>query len=256
MTSANLSIDSAYHGPVTVIFHGKLTDFFKVNSNSKQTTFYLREKTSIKHIIEALGVPHPEVGRILVNQKEVDFSFYPSPGDDIHIYPFENANNSSTHSPPKFILDNHLGKLTAYLRLLGIDAAYDSHWDDAVIARIASEQNRVVLTRDRGLLKRKIIQNGYCVRSATPLDQVREIIRQFNLQPYLKPFTRCPRCNGLLNKVEKQTILHLLQPLTRQYYNDFSRCSSCGQIYWKGSHYERLKPLIQHFTTINEEEEI
>lgn len=254
MTSVNLSTDSIYRGEITVIFHGKLTDFFKSKSEFRITQFQLREKTSLKHIVEALGVPHPEVGKILVNQQEVDSTFHPLPGDLINIYPTQMDQQTSTGNCPKFILDNHLGKLTTYLRLLGIDAGYNPDFEDADIAQIAAEQNRTVLTRDRGLLKRKVIQWGYCVRTNNPLSQLDEVTRQFQLAAYFKPFTRCPRCNGQLEKVAKEAIIQHLLPLTRQYYDEFSRCSQCGQIYWKGSHFDRIKPIIQRFVIINDEE--
>lgn len=254
MTSVNLSTDSIYRGEITVIFHGALTDFFKSKSECRITHFQLREKTSLKHIVEALGVPHPEIGKIFVNQQEVNLTFHPLPGDLIHIYPIEFDQKNPADNFPKFILDNHLGKLTAYLRLLGIDTIYNPNLEDADIAQIAAEQNRIVLTRDRGLLKRKVIQRGYCVRADNPLSQLDEVTRQFQLAAYFKPFTRCPRCNGLLEKVAKEAILQHLLPLTRQYYDEFSRCSQCGQIYWKGSHYDRIKPIIQRFVSINGEE--
>lgn len=254
MTSANSFTEPSYCGEITLIFHGSLTHFFKSKSDLFQTHFYLREKTSLKHIVEALGVPHPEIGMITVNHNTVSSTYHPLPGDIIDIFPWQNQKSAQEEHPPKFILDNHLGKLTVYLRLLGIDAIYHHTFDDADIARIAAEQNRIVLTRDRGLLKRKVIQQGYCVRSDNPMTQLNEVIHQFNLESSFKPFSRCPRCNGLLEKVEKQAILDQLLPLTRLYYNDFSRCAECKQIYWKGSHYDRIKPIIQRYAVINDEE--
>jgi uncharacterized protein with PIN domain len=254
MTSENLSTESLYRGEITVIFHGALTDFFKSKAEPYLARVQVQEKTALKHIVEALGVPHPEIGKIIVNQKEVDLSYHPICGDHIHIHPWQIEQTTTNNNCPKFILDNHLGKLTAYLRLLGIDAFYNHQFDDEQIACIAVEQNRVVLTRDRGLLKRKVIQRGYCVRQDNPLSQLSEVINHFQLDEYLKPFSRCPRCNGLLEKVDKQTILDQLLPLTRLYYNEFSRCTDCGQIYWKGSHYDRIKPIIQRFASIKDEE--
>ncbi|GAP10644.1 uncharacterized conserved protein [Bellilinea caldifistulae] len=254
MTSENLSTESLYRGEITVIFHGALTDFFKSKADPHLVRFQLHEKTSLKHIVEAIGVPHPEIGKIKVNQQEVDLAYHPICGDHIHIHPWQTEQINFGDRFAKFILDNHLGKLTAYLRLLGIDACYNHQFDDEQIASIAVEQNRVVLTRDRGLLKRKIIQRGYCVRQDDPLSQLTEVINHFQLGAYLKPFSRCPRCNGLLEKVDKQSILDQLLPLTRLYYNEFSRCTDCGQIYWKGSHYDRIKPIIQRFAAIKDEE--
>ncbi|MEW6502998.1 MAG: Mut7-C RNAse domain-containing protein [Chloroflexota bacterium] len=249
-----MSTESPYRGEITIAFHGALTDFFKSETEPIVVHFQLHEKTSLKHIVEALGVPHPEIGKIILNDKEVSLSYHPVRGDYIHLHPWQSKPPTDDDSEPRFILDNHLGKLTAYLRLLGIDALYSHEYNDERIAQIAAEQDRIVLTRDRGLLKRKVIQRGYCVRQDNPLSQLAEIIDHFQLLPYLQPFRRCPRCNGLLVKVDKQSILDQLLPLTRIYYNDFSRCSNCGQIYWKGSHYDRIKTILHRFTSIKDEE--
>ncbi|MEW6651631.1 MAG: Mut7-C RNAse domain-containing protein, partial [Chloroflexota bacterium] len=213
-----------------------------------------KEKTSLKHIVEALGVPHPEVGRVLINGEESQLAAHVRDEDQIQIFPASTPFGDVSTSAPQFILDNHLGRLTTYLRLLGLDALYNPDWEDVFIADTAYRQNRILLTRDRGLLKRKTIQRGYCVRSSIPRDQTEEVIRQFNLTAHIKPFTRCPRCNGMLERIEKHAIIHLLQPLTRQFYDDFSRCIACGQIYWKGSHVERIKPFIERFVPAGPED--
>lgn len=113
------------------------------------------------------------------------------------------------------------------------------------MALIANREDRILLTRDRGLLKRNLVRRGYCVRAHHPREQVFEIINRFNLKRLVNPFQRCPRCNGLLESVRKQDILDRLEPLTRLYYDEFDRCTQCGQIYWKGSHYERMLPFIE-----------
>jgi uncharacterized protein with PIN domain len=138
--------------------------------------------------------------------------------------------------------------LSDYLRLLGFDTLYDPDWEDQTIAEQAELQDRILLTRDRGLLKRKIIRLGYCVRSDLPREQVGEVIDHFGLAGVVRPFRRCVRCNGLLHSDPKEQIIDQLLPLTRLYYDEFMRCADCGQIYWKGSHYEHMQEFIHKFS--------
>lgn len=254
MTSANLSTDTFQSGQVIITFHGNLIDFFPRSINPVKLTVPFKEKTALKHIIEALGVPHPEVGKVTINAKTSHLMAIVHDQDSIEIFPAATMDSPDDLNAPQFILDNHLGKLTAYLRLLGLDALYNPLWSDATLAEIALQQDRILLTRDRGLLKRKIIRRGYCVRSSISVDQTIEVIQRFNLNAHLHPFTRCPRCNGGLERIEKDAIIHLLQPLTRQYFDEFSHCTACGQVYWKGSHYDRILPLIQQFTQAHHED--
>jgi uncharacterized protein with PIN domain len=145
---------------------------------------------------------------------------------------------------PKFILDSNLGRLARYLRLLGLDCLYRNDYSDAEVARIASEQQRTVLTRDRTLLQRRIITHGYFVRAQQPREQVREVLTRFDLYHQVAPFTRCTRCNGELRAVDKQAVSARLEPKTRKYYDDFRICSVCGQVFWQGSHHARMQRLV------------
>lgn len=232
-------------GSVYIRFHGCLNDFLPAAQRERSILYTVREKTAVKHIIEALGVPHPEVGRVEVDGQPVPFTYHVQNGDDIHVYPFDLEHLEASAIDPRFVLDNHLGKLTHYLRLLGFDALYDPFWQDRDLALIANREDRILLTRDRGLLKRNLVRRGYCIRTHQPREQVLEVINRFNLKTLVKPFQRCPRCNGLLESVNKTEILDRLEPLTRLYYDEFDRCTQCRQIYWKGSHYERMLPFIE-----------
>lgn len=237
-------------GKIKLTFHGDLVDFLPKNTPSPAFEVNFTHKTAIKHNIESMGVPHPEIGRIECNGRPIEMSYHIQDGDDIHVYPHSHGDHRLENSPPLFILDNHLGKLTDYLRLLGIDAIYAQDLPDDSIALAACEQNRILLTRDRGLLKRKIVSVGRCVRADNPVDQLAEVISIFGLEPWIVPFQRCARCNGKLISVNKDEIIDQLQPLTRKYYDEFTRCVSCGQIYWKGSHFaqmqKRLAPYIRN----------
>jgi uncharacterized protein with PIN domain len=208
---------------------------------------------SVKDMIESLGVPHTEVDLILANGESVDFTYLVQEGDRISVYPvFESLDitpvlrvRPQPLRDPRFVLDTHLGRLAVYLRLLGFDSLYRNDFTDDELARICSEEHRILLTRDRGLLKRSQVTHGYCVRTTEPRQQLAEVVQRFDLSDAIAPFQRCLRCNGLLRPVPKEAILDRLPPLTAQYYDDFSQCEACGQVYWPGPHYRRMQELIQ-----------
>ncbi len=208
---------------------------------------------SVKHHIESLGVPHTEPEVVLVNGRSVDFHYLVQAGDQISVYPpFHRIDVSplvplrpSLTPPHRFLLDNHLGKLARYLRLLGLDTLYaDNHVEDAELARIAREENRILLTRDRGLLKRGNVIYGYCLRTRDSMGQLTAVLHRYQLHNEITPWTRCLRCNGLLRPVAKEAILHRLEPKTKRYFDEFRMCEACGQIYWQGSHFTRLQKIV------------
>lgn len=171
-------------------------------------------------MIESLGVPHTEVDLILVDGEPVDFSYIVQNGDRISVYPVFEAVDITPlvrlRAHPlrvvRFVLDNHLGKLATYLRLLGFDALYRNDYNDEVLARLSVEERRILLTRDRGLLKRGGITHGYCVRGTDPEQQLLEVIRRFDLGSATRPFNRCLLCNSLLEPVSKEAVSHRLPP--------------------------------------------
>jgi uncharacterized protein with PIN domain len=146
---------------------------------------------------------------------------------------------------PRFVLDTHLGQLAAYLRMLGFDTLYRNDYPDEELARISSAEQRILLTRDRGLLKRGIVTYGRYVRATDPQRQVAEVVRHYQLAAAIVPLRRCIRCNGRLRTVPKEQIGERLAPKTREYYDEFSACEACDQIYWKGAHYERMRAFIE-----------
>jgi uncharacterized protein with PIN domain len=233
-------------------FYAELNDLLprRLRQVSFEHTF--ADRSSVKHIIEALGVPHTEVDLMLVNGHSVDFSYLLKEGDQVSVYPvFETFDITPVVHlrplplrEPRFILDTHLGKLAAYLRMLGFDTRYENSFEDGELALIASEEKRIILTRDRGLLKRKLVTHGYIVRETDPRVQIVEVIKRFDLSTSISAFKRCIRCNGLLQAVSKEKIIDRLQSNTIRYFDEFQTCSSCKRIYWKGSHYERMKKFI------------
>jgi uncharacterized protein with PIN domain len=221
-------------------FHGRLNDFLERRRGGGPVTVHFRGRQTVKHLAESLGVPHPEIGQVQVNGRGEALSHITGDGDRVELHPVENG----FAGEPRFLLDCHLGRLTAHLRMLGFDCLYQNDFDDSTMAETAAAQERILLTRDRRLLMRKIILHGYCLRSLDPLEQLTEVIERFGLGDKIKPFHRCLRCNHPLEPVEKEKILDRLEPLTRKYYYEFHLCPACGQIYWKGSHFERMQELI------------
>ncbi|MCK4535740.1 MAG: Mut7-C RNAse domain-containing protein, partial [Desulfuromonadales bacterium] len=149
---------------------------------------------------------------------------------------------------PCFILDVHLGKLARRLRLLGFDCLYRNDYADDDIVWIAHEEDRIILTRDRGLLKRKMVEQGCLLNSNWPDEQLAAANQRYGLIDRIKPLGRCPSCNGLLQPVEKEQVADRLQPKTLLYYETFRLCTDCGQIYWRGSHTERILRWIENFS--------
>ena len=147
--------------------------------------------------------------------------------------------------PTRFILDTHLGRLAAYLRMLGFDCVYGNHADDEELAERAAAEGRVLLTRDRGLLRRSAVRLGCLLRSDDPQQQLEEVVARFDLRSRAAPFTRCIRCNGRIQPVDRAVVADRLQPKTLRYFDTFGRCESCAAVYWQGSHYERMRRTVE-----------
>jgi len=239
----------------TFRFYEELNDFLPPGRRKTAFPYSFHGSPAVKDAIEALGVPHAEVDLILVDGESVDFSHRLRDGETVSVYPvFESLDIAGVTRlrgrplrDPRFILDVHLGKLARCLRLLGFDTLYDTAYEDREIIRIAAAGKRTILTRDVQLLKHGGVDHGYWVRSTRPLEQAAEILDRFDLRPLARPFSRCTVCNGLIEPVEKEAVAELLQPKTRAYYDEFFRCASCGRVYWKGSHYERMRGMVEGF---------
>jgi uncharacterized protein len=189
---------------------------------------------------------------LLCNGEPVSFSTQVRPGDRVAVYP-PSATTPVTNAPllrparpvpARFVCDVHLGTLTRRLRLLGLDTWYQIDTDDAELARIAAGEDRILLSRDRGLLMRASVTHGYCPRSDTPDTQAFQVVSRFRLGDELQPFTRCVNCNGHLQPVAKADVEAKLTPRTRAEHNRFARCADCGQVYWPGSHVDRMAAFV------------
>jgi uncharacterized protein with PIN domain/sulfur carrier protein ThiS len=232
-------------------FHSDLGFFLNRKTVAAVVERALAEKTSVKDVIESCGVPHPEVDLILVNGKPVDFNYTIASDVDIEVFPVGDQYTQCTEQRLQvpiimsFVIDGHLGGLARNLRLLGFDVAYNSQAHDQQLLGLMRSENRALLTRDRRLLMHAIVRHGYCPRSQDPDEQTIEVVRRFHLLKSIAPFTRCLRCNALLEKVSKDDVIEKLEPLTKMYYEQFRRCTGCGQIYWPGSHFSRLQKRLE-----------
>ena len=221
-------------------FFGRLQDFLPREQRDRVIAIGFRGRQSIKHLAESLGVPHPEIGQVQINGQAGTLSSITQDGEQVEVYPIPNG----CPVEPRFLLDNHLGRLTAYLRMSGFDCLYSINYDDKELAEISQKEERILLSRDRRLLMRKAVTYGYCLRSLDSLEQLTEVIRRFDLTLRITPFHRCLRCNHPLEPVTKEAVLDRLEPLTKLYFDEFQICPACKQIYWKGSHYEKMQKLM------------
>jgi uncharacterized protein len=247
------TMQQARDDTLTFRFYEELNDHLKPAFRKKEISLDYHVGQTVKDAIEKLGIPHGEVDLILANGQSVGFSYRLQKGDRISVYPvFESFDISPLiHLRPeplrrvRFILDAHLGKLARMLRLLGFDTLYRNDYRDEELIRLALEEKRIILTRDRGLLMRREVTHGYFLRNIHPFKQLKETVIRFQLKNHMKPFARCAVCNGIILPAEKETVLDKLPENTARYYNKFFICSSCGKVYWKGSHYERLKKRME-----------
>lgn len=236
-----------------VRFYAELNDHLP--AACRHRTLY-REFTvpgSVKDFIESFGVPHTEVDLVTIGGEPVEFARLVQDGDRVAVYPVFEALDitAATHlrptplREPKFVLDAHLGRLAAYLRMLGLDAAYGNSAEDGELARISADEHRILLTRDRGLLMRSAVTHGYWLRETAPRRQAAEIVRRFDLARRIEPFTRCMACNAPLVPVAKEAIAGRVPPAVAASRQEFRECPACGRVYWQGTHYQRMRRWIE-----------
>jgi hypothetical protein len=236
----------------TVRMYAELNDFLPPERRKRAFSYDFHGHPAVKDAIEALGVPHTAVDLVLVNGRSVGFEHQLHDGDRVSVYPvFETLDitplvrlRPAPLREPAFILDVHLGALARLLRLLGFDAAYENDLGDAEIVARSLDEHRIILTRDRGLLKRGAVTHGTYVRSTDPIAQAREVVARFDLARQVRPFTRCLVCNGLLAGVDRGAVVDEVPPGVAEAHACFWRCQRCGKLYWRGSHTRRLRAKV------------
>lgn len=240
------------HKKVFIRFYAELNDFLPVHLRQKQIEYRFNGLITVRDAVGSMGVPLSAVDLILVNSEPSGFRTRLLPDDRVSVYPeFEMLDISGLtrlrNNPlrvTRFIADAHLGKLARQLRMLGFDTLFSGTLPDEKIIQVSGEEKRIILTRDRELLKSDKVDHGYYVRATVSDDQLTEVIDKFDLTHQFKPFTRCLVCNGLLEdfpKAEKPS--ELPEELVNR-HEEFFRCSACGKVYWEGSHYRRMTEKI------------
>jgi hypothetical protein len=237
----------------TLRCYAELNDFLPRGRRQMAFEHAWDGRVSVKDLLEGLGVPHGEVDLLLVNGESSGFDWLVEDGDRVAAFPvfesFDITSDTKVRPEPlrqtRFVLDVHLGRLAAFLRLAGFDALYDREAADAQLADCSASTKRILLSRDQALLKRRIVTHGYWVRSTSPAAQLAEVVRRFDLKRTARPFTRCTVCNGATTLVRRGEVADRVPPRSRQFHDEYRRCAACGRVYWKGTHYERLRRLLE-----------
>ena len=233
-------------------FYAELNDFLPPEKQKTDLEVSFFVSPSIKDAIEALGVPHVEVDLILVDGRSVGFDHRLAAAEHVSVYPvFESldvAPLTRLQNRPlrrsAFVADVHLRKLARLLRLLGLDVLHSNSYTDAELISISGDEARILLTRDRALLKHGDLTHGYWVRSVHAQEQAVEVLRRFDLSRQTRPFTRCPLCNGLLERIAKADALDRIPPKTADWLDDYFECTACKKLYWHGTHSDKIQNLI------------
>ena len=234
-------------------FYEELNDFLPPGRRYASFEYSVAGTRSVKDAIEAIGVPHTEVDLILVDGRSVGFERVLRGGERVAVYPvFELLDIAPLQHlrpqplrEPRFVLDVHLGKLARHLRMAGFDCLYRNDYRDSELVTASLAERRIILTRDRGLLKQRLVTHGYFVRQNASEAQFREVVRALQLEARLRPFTRCRECNTELREVPKAEVLARLPSIVRGAYERFRLCAGCGRVYWEGTHYARLRRLLE-----------
>jgi uncharacterized protein with PIN domain len=234
-------------------FYEELNAFLPRERRKRSFEYRCARAATVKNAIEALGVPHTEVDLILVNGESVDFSYLMHEGDRVSVYPkFESFDitpllrvREKPLRVPRFVADAHLGGLARLLRMLGFDTLYRNDFRDETVRVLSHREGRIVLTRDRDLLKCRNVTHGCFIHALKAQEQLREVVDRLQLASSARPFTLCLHCNVALAPIPKQAVAERLPPRVAQTYETFSWCEGCDRVYWEGSHWERMRELLR-----------
>jgi hypothetical protein len=236
----------------TFRFYARLNAFLPAERRGRALTCDCPGDATTKHMIEALGVPHTEVALLLVNGESAGFQRRLAEGDRVAVYPkFETLDVSELTrvdplppGVPRFVADAHLGALARLLRMAGFDTRYDNAFADAPMAELANREGRILLTRDRELLKHRIVSHGCYLHAVKPAAQLQELDERLALRACARPFSLCLNCNAALRPVDKAQVLDRLPPRVRERHTRFLTCDRCGKLYWEGSHWQDMRALL------------
>jgi uncharacterized protein len=235
-------------------FYEELNDFLPKDRRKVDFTAEFKGKRSVKDMVEAFGVPHPEIDLILANGKSVDFGYILEDGDRLSVYPVFEALNIENITrlremplrKTRFITDSNLGNIVKYMRLLGFDLYYDAALSDREIIKISNHEKRIILTKSSKLLKFKDVTHAIFIRPGTTEEQVNRIIDHLDIRDRAKPFSRCLLCNGPIDSVAKDMVIDQIPSKTRSFCDEYTQCRCCGKIYWKGTHFIKMQKFVDH----------
>ena len=230
----------------------ELNDFLPHALRKKDFAIGIDRARSVKDAIESVGIPHTEVDLVLVDGRSVDFTHVLRGGERVAVYPmFERLDISPIVRlrplplrDPRFVADVHLAKLARHLRMAGFDTLWAPHREDDEIVRIAAGERRTILTRDKAMLRRRDVVRGYFVRAVQSEAQLFEVVRALQLEPLLEPFTRCRECNTILEEASREDVRDHVPERVAQLYACYKRCRGCGCVYWEGTHFERMRRIL------------
>jgi uncharacterized protein with PIN domain len=231
----------------TFLFHGDLTAFLSPERRGGTFAYHCARAATIKHAVESLGVPHTEVGHLTVSGQPATLSRTVRDGEVIEVFPYQTA-EIFPEGPPRFIADAHLGGLARLLRMLGVDTLFENTWDDRQLVELAHRERRIVLTRDRELLKRRDVLRGSFVRAIKPQAQLGEVVARYALAPHFRAFTVCLHCNLALAPAGPSEVAGQVPEAILERYAQFVQCRGCRRVYWKGSHWARMREMLEGVT--------
>jgi len=234
-------------------FYEELNDFLRPERRKSAFPIAIDRGRSVKDAIESVGVPHTEVDLVLVDGASVAFEQVLRGGERVAVYPvFERLDiapvvrlRPSPLRETRFVLDTHLGKLARHLRLAGFDCLWENDYGDEEIVALSLVQKRVILTRDKGILMRRAVERGHFVRETESEKQFCEVIRVFQLERAFAPFSRCRVCNTVLREAAKESVRGRVPEAVWEQLDAFTECPKCGRIFWRGTHYERLRRILR-----------
>lgn len=234
----------AEHPVAVLVFDAALERFLTPKRRGQPVPVPVDRARSAKDAIESLGVPHTEVGGLAIDGRAAGLDDLLRGGERVAVAACAEEGDAAPRAP-RFVADAHLGKLARHLRLAGFDCLWSRDWDDRALVDAAVAEDRVVLTRDKGVLRRRAVTRGRFVRAVESEAQLAEVVRAFGLRAQLRPFSRCRECNVPLEDVEKSDVEALLPEQVRAHYARFKRCPGCGRVYWQGTHFERLRAVLE-----------
>lgn len=241
----------------TFRFYAKLNAFLPAERRGQAFRCSCAQAATLKHMIEAIGVPHTEVALVLVDGDPVGLDRRIEEGDRIAVYPkFERLVITGLTpvpappgGPPRFVADAHLGGLARLLRMAGFDTRFDNRYEDAAMVALANREGRVLLTRDRALLMHRAVRHGCYVHALKPADQLREIYQRLDLAAHARPFTLCMRCNAPLCALDRQAVRDRVPPRVLERHERFVGCNGCGRIFWEGTHWQDMRAMLGSLTS-------